>query len=147
MNSLILKQEQNAQKSDGDEFEKMVEAGIAAIPKRFLQKLDNVSIVIEDEPTPAQKEKLHLRQGWTLFGLYEGVPQTKRGVYYGSVLPDKITIFKKPITEAAQGAEHVKEIVKNTVWHEIAHHFGMNEEEVRRSDARRKIISNKKYEA
>ena len=146
MSSLISEQEQTTQKSDGDEFEKMVDAGIAAIPKRFLQKLDNVSIVIEDEPTPAQKEKLHLRCGWTLFGLYEGVPQTKRGVYYGSVLPDKITIFRKPIIEAARDVEHIKEIVKNTVWHEIAHHFGMNEEEVRRSDARRNIILNKKYE-
>ena len=122
---------------DKVEFEKMVNAGIENIPKRFLQKLDNVSIVIEDEPTLNQKEKLHLRRGWTLFGLYEGVPQTKRGANYGSVLPDKITIFRKPIIESAQSAEHIQEIVKNTVWHEIAHHFGMNEEEVRQSDARR----------
>jgi len=126
------------QELDRTEFEKMVNAGIAAIPKRFLQKLDNVSIVIEDDPTPAQKEKLHLRQGWTLFGLYEGVPQTKRGAYYGAVLPDKITIFKNPIIQTARDAEHVKEIVKNTVWHEIAHHFGMNEAEVRQSELRRK---------
>ena len=120
------------------EFEKMVNAGIENIPKRFLDKLDNVAIVIEDEPTPNQKEKLHLRRGWTLFGLYEGVPQTKRGINYGSVLPDKITIFKNPIIEAAQDAQHIQEIVKNTVWHEIAHHFGMNEKEVSQSDARRK---------
>ena len=133
-----MEQGQSDRKLDGDEFEKMVNAGIGAIPKRFLQKLDNVAVVIEDEPTPAQKEKLHLRQGWTLFGLYEGVPQTKRGVNYGSVLPDKITIFKKPIIQAARDADHIKEIVKNTVWHEIAHHFGMNEEEVRRSETRRK---------
>ena len=123
---------------DNIEFEKMVNAGIEAIPKRFLRKLDNVAVVIEDEPTPVQKEKLHLRRGWTLFGLYEGVPQTKRGVHYGSVLPDKITIFRKPITEAAHNREHIKEIVKDTVWHEIAHHFGMNEDEVRQSESRRK---------
>ena len=129
---------QTVQELDRVEFEKMVQAGIAAIPKRFLQKLDNVAVVIEEEPTLAQKEKLHLRRGWTLFGLYEGVPQTKRGAYYGSVLPDKITIFRKPIVEAAQGAEHIQEIVKNTVWHEIAHHFGMNEDEVRQSESRRK---------
>jgi predicted Zn-dependent protease with MMP-like domain len=133
-----MNKDQTVLKSDKDEFEEMVQAGIAAIPKRFLQKLDNVSIVIEDEPTPAQKEKLHLRRGWTLFGLYEGVPQTKRGIYYGSVLPDKITIFKKPIIQSARDAEHIQEIVKNTVWHEIAHHFGMNEEEVRQSESRKK---------
>jgi predicted Zn-dependent protease with MMP-like domain len=131
-------QDRADKKSDKDDFEKMVNAGIGAIPKHFLQKLDNVAIVVEDEPTPAQKEKLHLRQGWTLFGLYEGVPQTKRGVYYGSILPDKITIFKKPIIQAARDAGHIQEIVKNTVWHEIAHHFGMNEKEVRQSESRRK---------
>lgn len=142
MGSIISKSEPAAQKSDQAEFEQMVEAGIAAIPKRFLRKLDNVAIVIEDEPTPNQKEKLHLRSGWTLFGLYEGVPQTKRGAYYGAVLPDKITIFRKPIIQAASDAKHIQEIVKNTVWHEIAHHFGMNEVEVRRSDARRKSEKN-----
>jgi predicted Zn-dependent protease with MMP-like domain len=125
------------EKTDRMEFEKMVEAGIGEIPQRFLRKLDNVALVIEEEPTPAQKEKLHLRKGWTLFGLYEGVPQTARGANYGSVLPDKITIFRKPIIQEARDAKAIQEIVKNTVWHEIAHHFGMNEEEVRRSEARR----------
>ncbi|MDA3815716.1 MAG: metallopeptidase family protein [Patescibacteria group bacterium] len=120
------------------EFEKMVSEGIEAIPERFLKKLDNVAIVIEDEPTLSQKEKLHLKKGWTLFGLYEGVPQISRGSHYGAVLPDKITIFRKSILKAARDIQHVKEIVKNTVWHEIAHHFGMNEDEVRQSEARKK---------
>ena len=119
-------------------FRDMVEAGMADIPDRFLKKLDNVSIVIEDEPTPEQIKKLNLRSGWTLFGLYEGVPQTSRGSNYGSVLPDKITIFQKPIEQAAKNSDDVKEIVKNTVWHEIAHHFGMNEKEVRQSESKRK---------
>jgi len=116
----------------------MVEAGVAAIPERFLRKLDNVAVVVEDEPAPAQIRKLNLRRGWTLFGLYEGVPQISRGSHYGSVLPDKITIFQKPIEQAARDVKDIKEIVKNTVWHEIAHHFGMNENEVRRLEARRK---------
>jgi predicted Zn-dependent protease with MMP-like domain len=120
------------------EFEKMVEAGIAAIPENFLRKLDNVVIVIEDEPTPDQLEKLKIRKGWTLFGLYEGVPQAARGNHYTSVVPDKITIFRKPIEAAARNAEGVKEIVKNTVWHEIAHHFGMDEGRVRSAEAKRK---------
>lgn len=119
-------------------FEKIVEVGIGAIPERFLQKLNNVAVVIENEPTPAQIKKLKIRRGWTLFGLYEGVPQAVRGTNYSSVLPDKITIFKKPIEEAANSEEEIKEIVKNTVWHEIAHHFGMGENRVRRAEARRK---------
>ena len=105
--------------------------------KNFLLKLNNVAIVVEKEPTPAQIRKLKIRPGWTLFGLYEGVPQAARGSHY-SALPDKITIFQKPIEQAARDTEDMKEIVKNTVWHEIAHHFGMGEARVRQAETRRK---------
>ena len=116
------------------EFEKLVEEGIRAIPERFLKKLDNVDIVVEEEPTPYQLQKMKPDRGFFLLGLYEGVPQTKRG-HYGQVLPDKITIFKKAIERTAQNnRERIKEIVKNTVWHEIAHHFGMDEKRVREID-------------
>lgn len=120
-----------------DEFEELVRQGIEAVPQKFLKKLNNVDIVIEDEPTEKQMEKLKLRGGSKLFGLYEGVPQTKRQ-YYSWVLPDKITIFKKPIEEVAFSKEQIKEIVKNTVWHEIAHHFGLNEERVRKAERKRR---------
>ena len=122
---------------DREKFEELVRQGIDAIPKKFLEKLDNVNIVIEDEPTEAQIKKLKLGISSKLFGLYEGIPQTKRG-YYSGVLPDKITIFQKPIEEKALNDEHVKEMVKNTVWHEIAHHFGMDEERVRKAERKRK---------
>jgi predicted Zn-dependent protease with MMP-like domain len=122
------------------EFEKIVKEGIKAIPERFLRKLENVAIVIEDEPTPAQKKKLNIHPDWTLFGLYEGVPQTERGRSYNAVLPDKITIFQKPIEGAARNEKNIKEMVKNTVWHEIAHHFGMDEARVRQAEARRREI-------
>ena len=132
---------------DREKFEKLVNEGIKEIPKRFLEKLDNVEIVIEEEPTPYQLRKLKARGGLILFGLYEGIPQTKRG-HYGQVLPDKITIFQKPIEEFArsrqgrgspEAAEKViEEIVKNTVWHEIAHHFGLDEKRVREAESRRK---------
>lgn len=121
-----------------EEFEKLVNEGIKAIPEKFLQKLSNVDVVIEDEPTPEQLKKNNVRRGWTLFGLYEGVPLSERGSSYGWVLPDKISIFKRPIEEAAQTPEEVKEIVRDTVWHEIAHHFGMNEGEVREREEKRK---------
>ncbi len=120
-----------------EKFEKIVKEGIKAIPEKFLQKLNNVAIVIEDEPTPAQKKKLNIHAGWMLFGLYEGVPQLERGANYSAVLPDKITIFQNPIEAAARDEKDIKEIVKNTVWHEIAHHFGMNEARVRQAEARR----------
>ncbi|PIR26272.1 MAG: hypothetical protein COV41_01860 [Candidatus Brennerbacteria bacterium CG11_big_fil_rev_8_21_14_0_20_43_10] len=128
------------QKLSRTEFEKIVKQGIKAIPEKFLLKLDNVAIVIEDEPTLAQKKKLNLRPGWTLFGLYEGVPQAKRGTNYSAALPDKITIFQKPIEAAARDEKDIKEMVKNTVWHEIAHHFGMDEVRVRQAEVRRRKI-------
>ena len=120
------------------EFEKIVEEGIEAIPEKFLRKLNNVAIVIETEPTPVQKKKLNINPDWALFGLYEGIPQTQRGINYSAVLPDKITIFQRPIEEAACDEKDVKEIVKNTVWHEIAHHFGMGEDRVRQAEIRRR---------
>lgn len=117
---------------DRDKFEELVRQGIEAIPQRFLKKLNNVDIIIEDEPTKEQMKKLKLGKGAKLFGLYQGIPQTKRS-HYSWVLPDKITLFKKPIEEVALSEEEVKEKVKETVWHEIAHHFGMDEERVQRA--------------
>ena len=119
------------------QFEKLVNEGIEAVPKRFLEKLDNVDIVIEDEPTLEQFKKLRVRKNSILFGLYEGVPQTKRW-HYGQVLPDKITIFQKEIEKVTQSEKEIKEIVKNTVWHEIAHHFGMDEKRIREIEFHKK---------
>jgi len=132
------------QKLNRRKFEKIVKKGIKAIPERFLQKLNNMAIVIGDEPTPAQKKKLNIRSNWTLFGLYEGIPQLSRGANYSAALPDKITIFQKPIEAAARDEENIKEIVKNTVWHEIAHHFGMNEVQVRQAETKRRKNDYKK---
>ena len=120
------------------DFEKLVKEGISAIPEKFLRKLDNVAIVIEDEPTPSQKKKLNIRSSLVLLGLYEGVPKAKRGSNYNAVLPDKITIFRKPIEEEARDEKDLKKMVKNTVWHEIAHHFGMSEIQVRQAEIKRR---------
>ena len=121
---------------DKKEFEKLVNEGVKAIPKKFLEKLDNVDIIIEDEPTIFQLRKLRARQGLIVFGLYEGVPQTKRGSY-GQVLPDKITIFQKSIEKVARSEKEIREIVKNTIWHEIAHHFGMDEKRIREAERKK----------
>lgn len=117
-----------------EQFEKLVSEGINAIPKTFQDKLDNVVFLIEEMPNYIQRKKVSLRPGWTLFGLYEGIPQIKRNSNYSNVLPDKITLFKKPLQYFAQNEDHLKQIVTNTVWHEVAHHFGSNEEEVRNAE-------------
>ena len=121
-----------------EEFSQLVAEGIQAIPERFLRKLDNVAIVIADQPNPRQRKTAQLRSGWTLFGLYEGVPQTRRGAGYNAVLPDKITIFQQPIEAAAHHKTEVKDLVRDTVWHEIAHHFGMDEHQVRQAEQQKK---------
>ncbi|OGI98608.1 hypothetical protein A3H53_01150 [Candidatus Nomurabacteria bacterium RIFCSPLOWO2_02_FULL_40_10] len=122
-----------------EKFGEIVAEGIDAIPEKFLRKLSNVAVVIENNPTSEQRKKLKLRHNWTLFGLYEGIPQSARLGNYTGVLPDKITIFQKPIEDEAESEEEVKEIVKNTVWHEIAHHFGMDESAVRKAEEKRRI--------
>jgi len=121
---------------DYDKFEKIVVEGIQAIPEKFLEKLDNVDIVIEEKPTSEQLNKLKIRNNDQLLGLYEGVPKTERW-NYAQVLPDKITIFKNSIEKIANSEKEIKEIVRDTVWHEIAHHFGMSEKQVRSSERRR----------
>lgn len=118
-------------------FERIVGEGIDAIPERFLRLLDNVVILIEDEPTREQLDELAIAEDETLFGLYEGVSQLERGGGYSGALPDRITIFKRPIEDEAEDEKEMREIVRDTVWHEIAHHFGMDESEVERAEDKR----------
>jgi len=119
------------------QFEKLVQEGIAAIPEKFLRLLENVAVVVEDDVSDEARRKMGMGDADDLLGLYEGVPKTKRGAGYTGVLPDKITIFKRPILESASTPDEVREIVKETVWHEIAHHFGMEEDEVHGASLRR----------
>jgi predicted Zn-dependent protease with MMP-like domain len=121
-----------------EEFEKLVGEAVDTIPQEFLEKLNNVAIVVEDVPTLQQRVKLRLRHGMSLFGLYEGVSLLRRGAGYTGALPDKITIFKRPMEYFARDNNDLKEIVKHTVWHEIAHHFGMSERQVREAEKTRR---------
>ena len=121
-----------------EDFQKIVDEGIKDIPARFLEKLDNVEIVVEAEPNPKQLKELKIGKGYFLFGLYQGIPKTERWGTYAQVLPDKITIFKNSIEQAARSEEEIKKIVKETVWHEIAHHFGMDEKRVRETENNRR---------
>ena len=120
-----------------EEFEKLVSELIKLIPVHILEKMDNVDICVEDEPNEANYRKTRTRKESLILGLYEGVPKTKRWGY-GFVLPDKITIFKNPILAIARNSDEIKEIVKNTVWHEIANHFGFDETGVRNLAVERK---------
>ena len=117
-----------------------VEEAIESMPDEFLEKMENVSVVVEDWPRRDQLARVWRKdQRGMLLGLYEGIPQTKRGRYgVGGVLPDKITIFRIPILRISRSEEHLKQIIVNTVVHEIAHHFGMDEHQVRNAEHRRR---------
>ena len=117
---------------DSREFEQLVERALEDMPAEFKEKLENVSVVISDWPTRYQIEKVG--GGKTLLGLYEGVPQTRRGRYgVGATLPDKITIFKVPILQISRNFEEVIKHVRDTVIHEIGHHFGLSETDIRKA--------------
>ena len=116
---------------DKTQFEKLVSEGIANLPKHIRKKVDNAAVCVEDRPTAEQLRKVKIRPGGTLLGLYEGVPKTAWGRGFGGSLPDKITIFQEPIERQARTPERIKELVKEVVWHEVAHHFGFDEGGVR----------------
>jgi predicted Zn-dependent protease with MMP-like domain len=109
------------------EFDELVSRALERIPRRFRKRLDNVVLVVEREPP---------RPG--LLGLYHGRPLTERSVWESFRLPDQITIYQGPHERAARSEAHLAELVYETVWHEIAHYFGMDEGQVRRAEKRRR---------
>ncbi len=117
-----------------EEFQRLVEKAVEDIPEEFKKHLDNVDIGIEIWPTPQDLQSAFVHPNTILFGLYRGVPKTKRGLYYSGVLPDKITIFAGPIISMSENEEEAKHRIKRTVIHEIGHYFGMTEEAIRRAE-------------
>jgi predicted Zn-dependent protease with MMP-like domain len=120
-----------------DDFAKLAGEALDSLPEKFLQHVRNVAIVYADEPTPEQRLKLKLRDDQTLFGLYEGIPQIQRGANYNMVLPDKITIFKLPILYASHDEASLREHIRHTLWHEIAHHFGLDHDRIHELEDRK----------
>ena len=115
------------------DFEKLVEKALLELPKNIREKMENIAICVEDTPSSSQLKKTGTRIKSSLLGLYQGVPRTVWGrESFPARLPDKITIFQKPIEKLARSnEERITKLVKIVVWHEIAHHFGFNEKEVR----------------
>jgi len=112
-------------------FGKLVDEAIQDLPEKIRKIMENVAIVIEDSPTREQLKSVGVRYNDVLLGLYEGIPQTRWGKGFGGNLPDKITIFQQPIESIARSQEEIKDLVRDVVWHEIAHHFGFGEKEVK----------------
>ena len=124
---------------NNEEFEKLVKVALDSLPQEFQDKLENVDVFVQDWPHEHQVQNLS-KKGYKrglIFGLYEGIPQTKRGNRYGvgATLPDRITIFKIPLLKISKTYDELFENIKDTVIHEVAHHFGMSEKAI--SDANR----------
>lgn len=109
-----------------EHFDQLITRAMDELPQRYIRGLDNVAIVYADDPTPEQKEKMHLDNNHLLLGLYEGIPMTRRGAGYTFVLPDKITLFKHQIMAVSPDENTLFEQIKRTLWHEIAHFYGLN---------------------
>ncbi len=114
------------------EFEEIVREALDALPDEFARRLENVAVVIEDEPEPELLRSLGLDpRRETLFGLYQGVPLHLRGNGYGGVLPDKISIYYRPLLRAYRTPDRIRAQVRTTVIHEIGHYFGLDDKTIR----------------
>ena len=108
-----------------EEFGKILDGAIKNVPSPYKERLDNIAFLVADEPDEEQRARLNLSYGQSLFGLYEGVPLPQRGGLQ-KLLPDKITIFKIPLLAVSPNIDQLKENVGRTVWHEVAHYFGLD---------------------
>ena len=111
---------------DRDKFAELVREALDGLPTVFRKKMQNIEVVVEEEPIEQE----------TLLGLYHGVPFKHRGVWYGNVLPDKITLFKRNIERVSRTEEEVKTWVHKVLIHEIGHYFGFSEADLRKLDER-----------
>ncbi len=108
-------------------FERLVADALDGLPDTILRMLDNVAVVVADEPTMHQRQRVRLADDEVLLGLYEGIPLTERTSGYGAVLPDKVTIFQRAIEAQCDSEAELVAEVRHTVIHELAHHLGISD--------------------
>jgi predicted Zn-dependent protease with MMP-like domain len=111
-------------------FQELVEDALREIPRRFRDAMKNVAVIVEDEPPRHVLEDMEIEPPDSLFGLYHGTPLPERSWGYGNTLPDRISIYQRPIEEACEDEEEIRDCVAETVIHEFGHYFGMDEEQI-----------------
>jgi len=112
------------------QFEKYVAEALASIPQRFRKAMQNIAIVVEDEPSRELLAEMDVEPPDTLLGLYQGTPLTERHWGYGNTLPDRVLIFQGPHQRAAEDEDDLIVAIAETLIHEIGHYFGLSEEEI-----------------
>jgi predicted Zn-dependent protease with MMP-like domain len=118
-----------------EQFTRYVEEAIDNIPDMYQEKLDNVRFIVEHQPSGSQRKALGLRPCDALYGLYEGVPLTQRHGAVHSIVPDTITIFMSPMMQHFKDQKALKKQIYKTVWHEVAHFFGLNHERIHAAES------------
>ncbi len=112
------------------QFELLVEEALRDIPRRFRDAMQNIAIVVDDEPSPELLAELEIEPPDSLFGLYQGIPLPERSWSHGNVLPDRISLYRRTIEDASEDHEDVVVCIAETLIHEIGHYFGLSEEEI-----------------
>lgn len=118
------------------EFEDYLSEAIDNVPEPYGSRLENIAFILEDDPSPEQRAQQRLAPWQTLLGLYEGIPLPRRGGQT-KLLPDKITIFKNPLLNASRDKARLRENIGRTVWHEVAHYFGLDHAMIDKLDSGR----------
>ena len=113
-----------------EHFQRLVVEAIALIPKRFRREMKNLALVVEDEPAPDLLAEMEIEPPDSLFGLYQGTPLPERTWAFGNNLPDRITLFQRPIEEDCEDEDEVRAVIGETLIHEVGHYFGLSEEEI-----------------
>ena len=114
-----------------EDFQKYIESAMDSIPDKFKEKLENIVFIVEDYPSVHDLERLSLKHREQLLGLYSGTPYTHRNTFYMGTIPDRIILFQKNIESICRSVDELKKKIKEVVIHEIAHYFGMNDNEIR----------------
>ena len=120
---------------DEKSFQGLINEAMASLPSNIMSNLKNVAILYSDEPSTEQRKRLDLQQGQTLLGLYEGVPLSERQGQ-STLLPDRITLFRNPISVRAANFAEMKELIRHALWHEIAHYYGLGHERIRKLEGK-----------
>ena len=117
-------------------FQRLVVEAVALIPKRFRREMKNLALVVEDEPAVELLAEMEIEPPDSLYGLYQGTPLPERTWAYGNNLPDRITLFQRPIEEDCDDEDDVRAVIGETLIHEVGHYFGMSEEEIEEIEER-----------
>lgn len=119
-----------------ERFERLVVEATSLIPRRFRREMKNLALVVEDEPSRELLDELEIEPPDSLYGLYQGTPLPERAWTHGNTLPDKITLFQRPIEHDCEDEDDVRAVIGETLIHEVGHYFGLSEEEIEEIEER-----------